>query len=167
MTLRDLLETSSINPQAWLIVFASMPILGLISSLIANRDASLSPWNYFFSFLIYACCIPGIFTIGLDIYLLIVEKRSILDFDLILQVLPIVSMLLTLFIISRTIDLDLIPGFGKLSGLLLVIACAIVSMWILDRIRIVFFARLPIQAVVGILLGIIALFGFGFRKIRS
>lgn len=91
----------------------------------------MSPWKYLYSFLIYAVTIPGLFAISLSIYLFFFERGSIMDANIFTQVLPIISMLLTISIIRKTVDLDLIPGFNKLSSLMLVISivCCCFGSW--------------------------------------
>ena len=84
--------------------------------------------------------------------------------DLILQVLPIVSMVFTLLIIRRNVDLDYIPGFEKLSGLLMIITAVLGLMWLADRTRIVAFMYLRWELVLLIFVGLLLLIRFGFQR---
>ena len=87
-----------------------------------------------------------------------------MDVDLILQVLPIVSMVMTLLIIRRNVDLDYIPGFDKLSGLLMIITAVLGLMWLADRTRIIAFMRLRWEVAILIFAGLLLLIRFGYQR---
>ena len=100
---------------------------------MGKGEGHLTPWKYLYSALVYLVCVPGIFSVTLDVYMFLFEKRSILQTDIYTQILPILSMVITLFIIKRNVNLDAIPGFGKLSGLIMMITATLLIMWGLDR----------------------------------
>src|SRR5690606_21071959 len=95
--------------------------------------------------LIYLACIPGIFAVTLNIYLFLFERRSILQTELFTQVLPIISMLLVIFLVRRNVALRLVPGFDRLSGLMIAIAASMSILWIMDKTRIVIFSILRME----------------------
>jgi hypothetical protein len=72
--------------------------------------------------LVYAVCIPGVFAVTLNIYLFLFERQSVWQANIILQFLPVISMGITLMLIKSKIPFSLIPGFGKISGFLTLIA---------------------------------------------
>ena len=90
-----------------------------------------------------------------------------METDLYLQILPIFSMVATLLIIKQFVRLDYIPGFGKLSGLFLMIFAVLFVMWIIDRthIFIVAFTRMPFYVVLLIFVALLAFFRLGFKRI--
>ncbi|MEM9259815.1 MAG: hypothetical protein AAGA62_09230, partial [Bacteroidota bacterium] len=95
------------------------------------------------------------------------ERASILDANLMLQVLPIVSMFLTFYIIKRQVRVEDLPGFGRLGGLVMMISATIIIMWFIDRVRIVAFTYLPIQYLLIIFLVLLAFIRFGWRRVAK
>ena len=87
-----------------------------------------------------------------------------MDADVFAQVLPIISMVVTLLLIRRNVSLDYIPGFDKLSGLVTVISAALLIMWFVDRTRIIVFSYLPFQYVILIFIGLLVVIRYGWRK---
>jgi len=164
MTLQDIFDLVAQEPKYVVFYFAIIPVAAIIAGwLDGNRGHDL-PWNYIYSLLIYLVSVPGIFALTLNVYQFLFEKRSVMEMDLVLQVLPIVSMLITLLLIRYNVDLDYIPGFDKLSGLLMVITGVLALMWVVDRTRIIAFVRLPFYAVIGIFLGLLLLVRLGWRR---
>lgn len=111
-------------------------------------------WRYVYAGLVYLACIPGVFAITLNVYLFLFERQSIWDLNLTLQVLPILTMVGTLMLIRRKMPFDYIPGFGRLSGFLTLIAAIMGIMWFIDRTRIYAIAYVPFSYII---IGFIAL----------
>ena len=80
------------------------------------------------------------------------------------QILPIISMIITLFLIRGNISLDRVPGFGKLSGLVTMIVVLFVIMWILEKTRIVIFSYMPIGYFLLLLVALLLIFRYGWSK---
>ncbi len=165
MTLQELFDRLGQQPQYLMVFFAIIPVLAVLLGLIAGRKGGYTPWNYFYSFLIYLSSIPGIFAITLSFYAHIVQGRNVMQLDIYSQILPIVSMVLTLLIIRRQVDLRMVPGFDKLSGLLMIIFSAMVILWFLDRFHIIGFMRMRFQYVLVIFIGMLILMRYGWGKI--
>lgn len=83
------------------------------------------------------------------------------------QVLPILSMILTLVLIRKQVSFDQVPGFDKISGLITILAVLIGVMWILDRTHIYSITIIPFYVVVLILIGGFLLIRAGFKKLSS
>jgi len=166
MTLQELFDTIGNNPSWIMIYFCLIPITALIAGFMGKGEGNLTPWKELYSVLIYLVCIPGIFAITLSIYFFLFERRGILDTDVYSQIIPVVSMIATLFLIRNNASLDRIPGFGKVSGLMMVIFASLALMWGLDRTRIyvVAFTRMPFYYVLLIFAGIFFMVRFGFRR---
>jgi hypothetical protein len=92
------------------------------------------------------------------------ERRSVMDIDVYTQVLPIASMFLTLGIVRRSVDLSYVPGFDKLSGLLMLIAAAIGLMWLVDRTHIYAIVSMPFSVVLLIFVVLMLTLRFGYRQ---
>ena len=125
MTLNDLLMYLGNHPESVVLYFAILPVAALLLAWIAGAEGRDAPWKFLYSAIIYLSAVPGIFALSLNVYIFLFERTSILNMDIYTQVLPIVSMILTLSIIRRNVDLSYIPGFDKLSGLLMLIAATI------------------------------------------
>ena len=83
------------------------------------------------------------------------------------QVLPILSMVITLLLIQRNVNFDDVPGFDKLSGLIMVITAALVFMWIIDKTRIIVFSYVPFHQVLLLFAGLMVVIRFGWKRIFS
>ena len=165
MTLKEFFDLLAANP-AWIIFyFLLIPFTAWLASVLGKNEGHLSPWCYLYSTLIYLVCIPGIFAITLDVYLFLFERRSIFEMDIYTQVLPILSMVVSLLLIQKNVPLDEIPGFGRLSALVMMIMAVMVLMWIVDKTRIFVFTYLPFQYVFLIFAVLFIIFRFGWGRL--
>ena len=116
----------------------------------------------------YAGCIPGVFAFALNIYLFLFERgNSIFNANLLTQVLPIVSMIATLAIVRRNAPFEYIPGFGKLSSLMLMIGAVFVLMYFLNRLHLVAWVNVPVHYLLLIIGGLLLAFRFGLKSLIS
>lgn len=136
MTLQELFNSIGNDPFYIVAYFIALPLIALIIGFTSKGESHLSPWTYIYSALIYMVCIPGIFAITLCVYTFFFERQSFLNLNIIVYFLPIISMILTLILIKKRIPLDGIPGFGKISGLMLVIAVTFISMLLIQKTKI-------------------------------
>lgn len=164
MTLNELFQFLSSHPAYTITYLVAIPSVAGILGILLEDKGGRDPWRYFYMFLLYLIAIPGIFALTLLIYTFLFEQRSIYDIDLITHVLPILSMVVTIWLIRRSVNLDLIPGFGKLTGLIMMITTVLVLLWILDKTRIVLFTYLPFIYVLLILIALLVIFRFGLKK---
>lgn len=164
MTLNDLLMYLGNHPESIVLYFAVLPVAALLLAWIAGVEGRDAPWKFLYSAIIYLSAVPGIFALSLNVYIFLFERSSILNMDIYTQVLPIVSMILTLSIVRRNVDLSYIPGFDKLSGLLMLIAATIGLMWLVDRTRIFAIISMPFSVVVLIFAGLLLALSFGYRQ---
>lgn len=167
MTLGDLFLILNKNPVIVLFYFTSIPLSAFLAYMLGRDDGHLSPWKYLYTVLVYLSTVPGLFAITLSIYYFLFENRSILDTDLIIQVVPVFSMVLTLWLIRLNVSFDLIPGAKKISGLILIIFIALSFMWIIDRMRFIVFTRMSFTTVIVILVAMIIGLRWGWRRVTS
>lgn len=167
MTLGEFFELCGKNPGLLLGYFILIPLIALLALLFSKDQGHLSPWKYLYSVLIYLVCIPGIFAVTLSVYLFLFERRSIMDTNIYTQVLPILSMVFTIILIKKQVDLDVVPGFGKLSGLITIISVLMVIMWIIDKTHIYSITFMPFYVVVLILVVGFLLIRSGFRRVTG
>jgi hypothetical protein len=148
MTLGEFFEHCSNSPVFLLAFFILIPLIALLALFFSKGQGHQSSWKYLYSVLIYLVAIPGIFAVTLSIYLFLFERRSIMETNIYTQVLPVVSMLATFILIWKQVDLDLVPGFDKLSGLVAILTVLIILMWVLDKTHIFSVMIIPFYVVV-------------------
>jgi hypothetical protein len=164
MTLQQLLQQLADHPAYLVFYFAIIPIMAFLAGILGRGEGHLPPWRYLYSILIYFICVPGIFSITLSAYQFLFERRSIMDADVFAQVLPVISMVITLLIIRKNVNLDYIPGFDKLGGLVMMITAVLALMWLVDRTRLIVFSYIRIEYVLLILVGLLVLVRYGWRR---
>lgn len=148
MTLNDLFKLIGENPAYIMMYFSLIPIAAFVAGVMGNGEGEKSPWREFYSLLIYLVCIPGIFAFALSVYNFLFERHPILDTDVLTQILPICSMIATLLLIKRNVSFDEIPGFGKISGLMSMVAATFAFMWFIDRTHILAITYIPFWQVI-------------------
>ncbi|KAA6439245.1 hypothetical protein FEM33_13285 [Dyadobacter flavalbus] len=158
MTLSQLFQYISENPWPLVFYFLLLPLLAWITGILAHGSRDVKFWSYVYAVLVYAICIPGIFAVTLNTYLFLFERQSIWQANIIMQFLPVISMAITLMLIKSKIPFSLIPGFGKISGFLTLIAALIGVMWFVDRIHLVAWTYVPFSVILtGFVLTLIAI----------
>lgn len=167
MTLGEFFNMCGENPALLLGFFLLIPLVALLALLFSNGQGHLSPWKYLYSILIYLVAIPGIFAVTLSVYLFLFERRSIMDTNVYTQILPIVSMMATFILIRKQVDLDLVPGFDRLSGLVTILSVLIILMWIIDKTHMYSITFMPFYVVVLILVIGFLLVRMGLKRLAG
>ncbi|MGB3545372.1 MAG: hypothetical protein WBA17_00245 [Saprospiraceae bacterium] len=167
MTLGQFFDALAAQPAYLLFYFTIIPFAALLTNWMERDEGHLPPWNYFYSALIYLVAVPGIFAITLSIYFFLFERRSILDTDLLTQVVPVISMAVTLFLIKTNVSLARLPGFDRLGGLVTMIAGALAIMWILEKTHIYIITFLPFQWALLILAVLLLLIRYGWKRVAN
>lgn len=167
MTLREFFDYLGDNPIILLAYFIGIPFTALLAGALGRGEGHTTPWKYLYSMLIYGACVPGIFAVALSVYFFLFERGSVMNANVYLQILPIVSMVATLAIIRRNVAFDAIPGFDRISSLMLIIGSVFVLMYLLDRTHLIAFVNLPVQYLVLIVAGLLLAFRFGLRQLIS
>jgi len=167
MTLREFFDYLGSNPMVMLAFFLGIPFTALVAGVLGKGEGNQSPWKYLYAVLIYLACVPGIFAVALSVYLFLFERGSIMNANVLIQILPILSMVLTLAIIRRNASFELIPGFGKLSNLMTMIGSIFILMYLLDRLHLVAWVHVPVQYLVLIVFGLLVAFRYGFKRMVS
>ena len=125
MTARDLSDRADQHPVALAIALAAPPLFSLVVGRFHNRgQGGANPWNYVYAVLVYLACVPGMFAGVLTAYTLFFSRENLLDANLLVYFLPIVSMIVTLVLIRKNVAFDEVPGFDRLSGLMVMVACS-------------------------------------------
>jgi len=167
MTLKEFFDLLSVNPAYIIGFFLLIPLAAFIGTIIGKGEEDETVWKFYYSTLIYLAAIPGIFSVTLNIYLFLFERRSVMESDVFTQILPIISMFATLMIIRKSVNLDKIPGFGKLSGLIWMVGAVLLIMWFMEKTRIYVFSYMPVQYVFFILIGLILVIRLGWGRLSK
>jgi len=167
MTLKEFFDLAAANPIYILAFFLLLPLGAVWAAWIGKDEGEESPWKFLYTGLIYLACIPGVFSITLSIYSFMFERRPILETNIYTQILPVISMFATLFIIQKNVNLGSIPGFGKVKGLMMMLLGLFSIMWFLEKMHIIAITVIPVGGFALLLIGILAIIGFGFSKIMK
>jgi hypothetical protein len=166
MTLRDIFQQVSLNPNFLLLFLLSIPLVTFLISIWQdpNTPPQQSNTRYLYSGLAYLACIPGIFAVTLNVYLFLFERQSVWDMNLMTQLLPIVTMVATLMLIKRQIPFEFVPNFGKLSGFMTLLVAMMGIMWFVDRLKIYAITFVPFQYIAIGFIGLLLMIRFGWSK---
>ena len=168
MTLSEFFNFLDANPLMVLAFLLAVPFTALVAGFISKGEGHLSPWKYLYSFLVYAICIPGILATALAAYVFLFERGgSIFNANLMTQVLPIVSMILTLAIIKRNTPFQYIPGFGKLSSLITLIGSALIIMYVMQKVNLFVWIHLPAHYFLLMMVGLILVMRYTLKSMIS
>jgi len=165
MTVQQFLNHVSNDPFYLLLYLGLLPFTALLFLLLAKNEGTKTPWKYAYSVLIYLSCIPGIFAFIFLVYRFVFENQQILNVEIYTQLLPIISMALTIFFIRKNVDLTYIPGFGKLSGLLMMILATFTLMWIFNKTNLLAITFIPIQYILIIFVVLFIAIKVGFDRV--
>lgn len=167
MTINDLFQYTQDHPVNVVFYFCIIPFAALLAGWMEREEGHLPPWNYLYSTLVYLVAVPAILAVAYSVYSWLFERRSIRDANLLLQVLPIASMFLTFFLVKRQVRIESLPGFSRLSGLVMMISAALAIMWFIDRVRIVAFTYMPIQYLLIIFLVLLVVIRVGWTRLAK
>lgn len=103
--------------------------------------------------LVFLVSIPGIMATIIVFYSLFFIQMNLLEVNIILYFLPIIAMVLTLYSISKYTNLNTLPGFDRLSGLMTVLFLTGIALLMLYKLRFVvgFFASIQSLLIFGVI----------------
>jgi len=117
--------------------FVALPAFSwLVGFVHGSERGGFSPWHYVYSAIVYLACVPGIFAAVFTGYLLFFTRHDLLDVNLFISILPVISMTVTLVLVSKRVSFDDVPGFDRLSGLMVVIAVTFILALAIRKTRI-------------------------------
>lgn len=121
MCIKDLLGAAGSHSALLGAVWLCVPIAAwCLSFFRRGKAAETSPYNYLYAVLIYVTCIPGLLAATVVAYSLFFTNENLLGTDLLVTLVPILSMGVTLGIIRNTVNTRSLPGFQRLSSLIVV-----------------------------------------------
>lgn len=167
MTLGQFFEAVSQNPSIVIFYFVALPVTALLAKVFGAGEGHLSPWKYLYSLLVYLACIPGIFAITLNAYMFLFERQPVMQTNLFTQIMPIVCMLITLWLIKQNVRLNDVPGFDKIGSLFFIITVLISMMWILEKTHIFVFTYMPFYQFVLMFIGFLVLVRLAWHRMMG
>ena len=116
--------------------FALPPLLTFGTGRLhrTQQDGARNPYGAIYCVLIYLVSVPGALAAVLTGYGLFFLRADLRNVPIALYFLPITSMLATWALMRRQVDLDDVPGFGRLSALLLLMAVCFAVAFVLNRL---------------------------------
>jgi len=158
MTARQIVAWVGQYPWHLTVLFIILPLVSGLIGLIHGRDrGGLSPWKYVYAVLVYAACIPGMLAAVLTGYILFFTRQNMLDVNLLVYIAPIISMAATLIAIGKNVSFEEVPGFDRVTGLMVLLGVTFVLMLGLERTRIWLFFGSSIFALIAIVAVLFAL----------
>lgn len=137
MTISEILGKLETYNMIWMILFCAIPLFTWIYGKIIPKGCGiLKPHKYVYSVLVYTSTVPGMFAAILCGYSLFMSKTNLLEVNVVLYFLPVISMILTLVVISKSVNTDFIPGFDRLTGLCMILAVTFILALLLMKTRI-------------------------------
>ena len=162
MTIQELIQMANGHLLALVVFFVAPPVIAWACGLMHGRgNGGVSPWKYIYSALVYAVCIPGLFSSVLTGYALFFQRANLLNVNLAVYFLPIISMIVTLIFIHKTVNFENLPGFDRISGLMVMIGCSFLIVLAIDKTRIWLLFHGPIVMLLAVAAGIFALIKWG------
>lgn len=167
MTIQDLAKLLGEYPLAMLMVFITPAIIAWLLSikLKAKTGVIAKPLRALFSVLTYVVCVPGIFSVVLVAYTMFFQRADLTKVNILVYFLPVVSMVVTLAGIKRSITFDDIPGFDRLSGLMATIGVTFVIALGIEKSRIWVMFHGSIWLLFGLAAVLFILLHMGARKL--
>jgi hypothetical protein len=138
MTIESLIgEIGQIDIWILLVIFLAPPVLVWILRMLHGRgNGGNSPWNYMYSVLVYLVCVPGMFSCVLTAYSMFFVRQNLLEVNFFIYFFPILCMIATLVFVRKNVHWDQVPGFERLSALMVLIAVSFAIALALQKLRI-------------------------------
>ncbi len=162
MTTRDLIQLAGQHPVGLLLAFVAPPVLAWLAGRgHGNEQGKHAPWKYLYALLVYLVCVPGMFAAVITAYTLFFSGESLLDANLLVYFLPLASMVATLVLIRKNVSLDDVPGFDRLTGLMVMVGGSFVIALVIQKTRIFVFFGGSIEKLFLLAAGVFALLKWG------
>lgn len=162
MTIRDLIQLAGQHALALVALFLVPPLASWLFGQMHERGrGGVAPWKYLYAGLVYLACVPGMFAAVITAYTLFFSRENLLDANLLVYFLPIVSMVATLIFIRKSVSFDEVPGFDRLSGLMVMVGCSFAVALAIQKTNIWIFFGGSIEKLFLLAAGVFALLKWG------
>lgn len=120
MTVRELIQWLGKHPSSLWLFLSLLPAAALLLPLLHGKNrGNFAPWSYGYSLITYLTCLPGMLACIVVGYSLFFSRDNLLDANALVYFGPPTSMTVTLMIMAKQIKFEELPGFDRLSGLLI------------------------------------------------
>lgn len=148
MTLRDWMMQVGQQQDLLLWIFGGVPALSLLGFLLPKPVRYQKSTLWLYSIMVHISSIPGMFALALLAYSLFFTRENLLDVNVMVYFLPPLSMALTLFLLRQQISFTLVPGFGRLLGLMGLMGLSFLGMLLLNKLFVgIFFGGSIVQLI--------------------
>ena len=162
MTTREFIHLAGQHPVALAAAFVAPPVVAWAMGRLHERGrGGVAPWKYLYAVLVYLACVPGMFAGVLTAYVLFMSHENLLDVNPLIYFLPVVSMIVTLVFIRKNVAFDEVPGFERLSGLMVMVGCSFAAALAIQKTNIWLFFGGSIEKLFLLAGGIFALLKWG------
>lgn len=162
MTIRELIQMAGEHPWVLVLAFVVPPVFAWLAGWLHGKEqGKLAPWKYLYSLLVYLVCVPGMFAGVITAYTLFFSGENLLDANLLVYFLPIAAMVATLVLIRKNVSFDEVPGFDRLSGLMVMVGCSFAIALAIQKTRIWIFFGGSIEKLFLLAAGVFALLKWG------
>ncbi len=166
MTLEELFQLAGGYPAILAGLFVAPPVLAGLAGLSHARDLEgRSPFRWLYAVLVYLACVPGIFAAVVTGYMLFFQNADLMRVNVLVFFLPIASMVATLFLIHKAMPLKVVPGFDRLSGLMLLLGISFALALMIQKTRIFAFFGAGIETLFALAIGLFGLLKLGGAKL--
>ncbi|WP_438712233.1 hypothetical protein ACSTS3_07415 [Aquimarina muelleri] len=167
MTVQDIIQWFENYPFLIIGYFTILIFISLLGLAMVNRRNFKSPITLLYSLLVYAVTIPGLLALIITAYSFLFLKTNLLEINILAYFVPIIAMIIVLFIINKTVPMHLIPGFGKLSGLFVIIAITFIITYVLQKMFFGVFFVGRIQYLLLFFLALLFILRIAWKKITK
>jgi hypothetical protein len=94
-------------------------------------------------------------------YMLFFSRENLLDANLLVTLVPVLSMAATLVLVRKSVPFDQVPGFDRLSGLMAMVGCSFAIALAVQKTNIFLFFGGSIQTLFALAAGVFALLKWG------
>lgn len=108
----------------------------LYSSLVRPDSLRQNPHRYVLAVVVYLVCVPGVLALCLTLFHFVFLGTNLLKLPILVYFLPIGVMVFSLVRLSAKVALSAIPGFERLSALILALFIGFLLLFTLSRTRI-------------------------------
>lgn len=164
MTVQDIINLLSNKSNIIINYYVALLIVSLCGLLFVKAQDFKAPINYLYTILIYAAVIPGLLSIILVVYNFFFLGQNLITLQVVTYYLPIIAMIVLLLIIKKTIPLQRIPGFSRLSGLFIMIFIAFIVTYFIQRIFVGIFFIGSFIHLIGIFIVLLIVLKIGWSR---
>ena len=137
MTTHDFIRQADQHPIVLVSAMLAPPLVAWAAGRLRKPgSADAGFWKYLYAVLVYLACVPGMFAGVLTAYTLFFSRENLLDTSLLAYFLPIASMVVTLALVRKNVAFDDVPGFDRLSGLMVMVGCSFAIALAIQKTRI-------------------------------